>query len=127
MLNLSKKSVTKHHRFNYHPRNYDERKEAFKKRKKIIENRLEESNYDVLEEYKSRRKKKDIRYDLIFIAVLFFITLLLFTNIQAYLKASVFKHLGTLTIGGTPLDSSGMLGYLFLISLGLIFIKRSKK
>lgn len=127
MLNLSKKSVTKHHRFNYHPRNFDEKKEAFKKRRKIIENRLEKPGFDVLEHYQKKKKKKAIRYDLIFIALLFFVTLFLFSDLQKYFKNSIFNNSNKITIGGIPIDSSGMAGYLFLISLGFIFIKRSKK
>ena len=113
MFNLSKKTATKYHRFDYHPRNYDQKKEDFSKKKKIIKNRLENDDFDPLEYHLKNRTKNQPRIDLIAIAAIFFGIILFFSKVKLYFN-SITRH-----------DS--LATYLLLISLGFIFIKRSKK
>ncbi len=113
MFNLSNNSNTKYHRFQYHARIYDEKKDLLEKRRANLKLKMQDESYDVIEEYKKRRLKKKsplitISYILIFISILFY-----FDTIENYLERK-YKY-----------GAIGM--YFLLILLGLIFLKRSKK
>jgi len=116
MFNLFKKTATKYHRFHYHPRHYNQKKEDFEYKKRRLESISGTKDFDLLTHRKKNKSSLDIKWDLIFIAVIFFGTLLFFENVNSYTDSIIkFKM------------AKGLGAYLVLLSLGFAFIKRSKK
>lgn len=104
----------RYHRFQYHPRNYDEREEKLEKRKEFLKEKTEDSSFDVLNQLDRKQKKEStIRFDLIILGAIFFLHIIFFNEITEYFKTK-YKFAEAVT-------------YISLILSGFIFIKRSKK
>lgn len=113
MLKLFNNTTTKYHRFQYHPRNYDEKKKAFENKRANLSVERKENDFDVLKHYQKNKSKSAPRTDLIVLGALFFICILFSSQIDLFFtKRYKFGGLGI---------------YFLLILLGLLFTKRSRK
>ena len=113
MLNSIGKNTTNYHRFQYHPRSYDEKKNAFNQKRNSLGQEIKAGEYDVIKKYEERKAKKVFRTDLVVIGASFFICLLFSPFINSFFTNNY---------------QYGQFGiYFLLILLGLVFTKRSRK
>lgn len=103
----------RYHRFQYHPRNYDEQEETINQREERLKEKMKDDKFDILVEFEKKRSKKSLNLTLLIPFLLFCIIPFFFTDVENYLERKY-------RFGGIAI-------YFLLILLGFIFIKRSKK
>jgi len=111
MFNLS--NNPKHHRFQYHPRNYDQKKEELKGKRLLRKEELKEIPVDVIRNYEERKRKKQFSWKWTLPFLAFCVLPFIFPNFLDYME--------------TKYEFGGIAAYFLLILLCFIFVQRNRK
>jgi hypothetical protein len=111
MFNLSEKS--KHHRFHYHTRNHNEKKERAKGKRLLTENEMKTISFDPIKSLKKNRQNKKSNLPWTLALIVFCILPFFFSDIYIYMERKY--------------SFGGIATYFLLILLCFIFIRRNKK
>ena len=111
MFNLS--NNPKHHRFQYHPRNYDEKEDALQGKRLLTEEEMKKIPIDVIKNYENNRLKKQSKWRSAIPFLIFSVLPFIFPNILMYMERKY--------------RFGGIAAYFLLILLCFIFVQRNKK